>query len=158
MERHKLDDWARIAEIVGAIAIVISLLYVAFELRENNRILQVNSRQVLSNQDLMFFESAIDPSVIAIAIDKAERGEALSDLEWSQLERRQSMNFRIFEHAFYLYRSGALELSEWERYQRIIRNNICSNPSAQRLWSRSGTSWDPDFRQEVENESQKCSH
>ena len=58
MANRDLESWARIAEIVGAFAIVVSLVYVALELRESNRILQVSSRQALSEQDLRFYESA----------------------------------------------------------------------------------------------------
>ena len=127
MANRDLESWARIAEIAGAFAIVISLVYVALELRESNRILQVNSRQALSEQDLRYYESAIDPQIIARATDKRQRGEELSPIETSQLTIRQGLNFRIFEHAFFLYNNDALDDREWARYQRIIRNNICNN-------------------------------
>ena len=65
MDYRNLENWARIAEIVGAFAIVVSLVYGALELRESNRMLQVSSRQVLSEQDLKFYETAIDPQVVA---------------------------------------------------------------------------------------------
>ncbi len=156
MTRRNLQDWASIAEIFGAFAIVVSLMYVAYELRENNKILQVSSRQVLSEQDLRFYEAALDSSVVARALDKLGRGEQLSNLENSQLRRRQGLNFRIFEHAFYLYRNNALDSREWERYQRIIRSVICTNEIAQQMWASRG-SWDPEFQQVVEDESQNCS-
>jgi len=152
MARRDLRDWASIAEIIGAFAIVVSLLYVAYELRENNRILQVSSRQVLSEQDLRFYEAAMDTSVIARALDKSERGEQLSDLERSQLRRRQGLNFRIFEHAFFLYRNGALDTREWERYRTIVNGNICGNEIAQQMWAR------VEFRQIVAIERQNCSN
>ena len=155
--RRDLQNWASIAEIVGAFAIVVSLLYVAYELRENNRILQVNSRQALSEQDLRFYEAAMDTAVIARALDKSERGEMLSDLERSQLSRSQGLNFRIFEHAFFLYKNGALDTREWERYQRIIHHNICRNENAQEMWAQAGSTWDPEFRQVVEVERSNCS-
>jgi len=157
MAHREIQVRASIAEIIGAVAIVVSLIYVAYELRENNRILHVNSRQVLSEQDLRFYETAIDPQVVARAVDKVERGEQLSSLERSQLMRCQGLNFRIFEHAFFLDRNDALDIGEWERYQRIIRNNICGNEFAQQMWAGAGSSWDSDFRQIVENESRSCS-
>ena len=156
MTRRDLENWARIAEIVGAFAIVVSLVYVAIELRESNRILQVNSRQALSEQDLRFYESALDPQVIARSEDKRRRGETLSSLEESQLSYRQGLNFRIFEHAFFLYINNAIDDREWSRYQRIIRNNICNNPYAQDIWSRGPSTWDPGFRDAVETEIQSC--
>lgn len=87
MAYRNLENWARIAEIVGAFAIVVSLVYVALELRESNRILQVSSRQVLSEQDLKFYETAIDPQVVAEALSKSEQRVAHTDLEKSQLLR-----------------------------------------------------------------------
>ena len=156
MANRDLESWARIAEIVGAFAIVISLVYVALELRESNRILQVSSRQALSEQDLRFYESAIDPRIIARADDKRQRGEELSPLERSQLSYRQGLNFRIFEHAFFLYRNDAIDSREWARYQRIIRNNICNNPFAQDMWPNGPSTWDPGFRDAVEAERRSC--
>ena len=156
MAYRNLENWARIAEIVGAFAIVVSLVYVALELRESNRILQVSSRQVLSEQDLKFYETAIDPQVVAEALSKSEQQVALTDLEKSQLLRQQGLNFRIFEHAYFLYRNDALDEREWGRYQRIIRSNICRNPFAQDMWARTGNTWDFEFRHVVESEGQKC--
>ena len=156
MARRNLQAWTSIAEIIGAFAIVVSLIYVGYELRENNRILKVSSRQVLSEQDLRFYETAIDASVVARAMVKVSQGEEMSDLESYQLRQRQGLNFRIFEHAFFLYENDALGEREWGRYQRIIRNNICNNLSAQQMWSNTGV-WDSEFGRVVENEKQNCS-
>jgi len=156
MPNRNLEDWARIAEIAGAFSIVVSLVYVALELSESNRILQVSSRQALSEQDLRFYETAIDPQVIARAENKRRLGEALSPLEESQLTQRQGLNFRIFEHAYSLYRNDAIDDREWERYRRIIRNNICGNPYAQAMWSNAGMGWDPTFKEIVDSEAKLC--
>jgi hypothetical protein len=110
----------------------------------------------LSEQDLRYYEAALDPQIVAVAIDKASNEEQLSSLERSQLRRRQGMNFRIFEHAYYLHRAGALDVREWGRYQRIIRNNICGNEFAIEMWSRTGPSWDEEFQSIVEEEKRKC--
>jgi hypothetical protein len=32
---HKLSEWANIAEIIGAVAIIISLIYVSIQVRDN---------------------------------------------------------------------------------------------------------------------------
>ena len=156
MAKRDLENWARIAEIVGAFAIVISLIYVALELRESNRILQVSSRQALSEQDLRFYESAIDPQIVARATDKRQRDEDLSPLEISQLSLRQGLNFRIFEHAYFLFRNDAIDAREWARYQRIIQNNICNNEYAQEMWRSRADTWDADFGGQVEAERRSC--
>ena len=157
MARRNLQDWASIAEIVGAFAIVASLVYVGYELRENNRILQVSSRQTLSEQEIRYYESSIDSSVIARAIDKSSRGEQLSGLESSQLIHRQGLNFLIFEHAFFHYQNNALGDRVWDRYRLIIRYRICNDQIAQQMWAEGTALWNSEFVQVVENERQSCS-
>jgi hypothetical protein len=94
--KRSLQDWASIAEIIGAVAIVMSLIYVAYEVRENTRALQATSRQALGDQDLAYFQTLLGPSILARAMDKKRRGEDLTDLEISQLQERQHLNFRFF--------------------------------------------------------------
>jgi hypothetical protein len=156
MRRSSLQDWASIAEIIGAIAIVVSLIYVAFEIRENTRALQVTSRQALGDQDLMYFQTGIDSNIMATALDKFKHGEELSRLEMSQLQERQHLNFRIFEHAYSLYRGGALEPLEWERYERIIRDNVCTNEAAQGMWEMYKVRFDTEFRRVVGAAAESC--
>jgi len=154
--KRSLQDWASIAEIIGAVAIVLSLIYVAYELRENTRALQATSRQALGDQDLAFFQTLLDPSILAGAYDKKRRGEDLSDLEISQLQERQHLNFRIFEHAYSLYRMDALEDREWERYERVVSINICTNEIAKGMWPRYEKGFDPEFREVVDSAMDEC--
>ena len=43
-----LQDWAYLAEIVGAIAVVASLIYVGIQIRDSNRVNQANARHNIS--------------------------------------------------------------------------------------------------------------
>ncbi len=155
MGRHTLQDWASIAEIAGGIAIVFSLIYVGYELRENTRAVEAQTRQAFSAQDMTFFETALDQTVVATAIAKQEAGEELTHLEQSQLETREHLNFRIFEHAFYQSRKGTLEEVEWDRYAGIIRNKCIDQPALS-MWSKYKETFQPDFRQLVDDAIAKC--
>ena len=155
MGRHTLQDWASIAEIAGAVAVVFSLMYVGYELRQNTRAVEAQTRQAFSVQDMTFFETALDQTVIATALAKQQTGEELSYLEQSQLNTREHLNFRIFEHAFYQYQKGTLEDGEWDRYARIIRNK-CIDQSALSMWSENKVTFQPDFRQFVDEAIAKC--
>ncbi len=156
MARRSLQDWASIAEIIGAFAIVVSLIYVAYELRENTRALQVASRQTLGAQDQTYFQTSIDPTIVARALDKYRNGEDLSRFEMFQLQERQHLNFRIFEHAYSVYRRGALEPIEWERYERVIQFNVCNNVPAVRMWEHYKRGFDTEFKAIVERLSGDC--
>ena len=155
MGRHTLQDWASIAEIAGAVAIVISLIYVGYGLRENTRAIEAQTRQAFSAQDMTFFETALDQSVVATALAKLAAGEELTQLEQSQLETRAHMNFRIFEHAFYQSQKGTLEEGEWDRYARIVLSK-CTSESAQAMWNRRRDIFQPEFRRAVDEIFTNC--
>ena len=155
MERRTIQDWASISEIAGAVAIVVSLIYVGFELRENTRAVEAQTRQAFAAQDLAFFESALDRTVVARAMAKHQSGKKLSELEQSQLETRQNLNFRIFEHAYYQYQKGTLEQSEWDRYAQIIKM-LCTHQPAQSMWGKDKESYKSNFRQVVDEINSTC--
>lgn len=154
--KKSLQDWANIAEIAGAVAIVVSLAYVAYEIRENTKALHATSRQSLSNNELTYFATAIDSTVVAVARDKFSNGEELTSLEMSQLKQRQNLNFRIFENAYSQFLLDAIEPKEWERYARIIKISICQNLPARLMWNDFRLGFDPAFREVVDQIGNDC--
>ncbi len=155
MKRRTIQDWASIAEITGAVAVVFSLMDVGFEIRQSTKATEAQTRQAFAEQDLAYFESALDQTVVARAIAKYDSGEELTKLEQSQLETREHLNFRIFEHAYYQYQKGTLEQSEWDRYANIILK-ICAYEPSQAMWRQYNESYQPDFRQAVADIRSTC--
>ncbi len=145
MTKRSLQDWANIAEIAAAIAVVCSIVYLGLEVRDNTRATESATRQGFAMQDMVFIDSAIDSSIVARAVAKRESGEELSNLENSQLVQWQHLNFRIFENAYYQYKKGMLDESEWKRYEVIIRKNILHNRAAQEMWEGKRHIFTPDF-------------
>jgi hypothetical protein len=154
--KGSLQDWASLAEIVGAVAIVVSLVYVATEIRENTKALNATSRQSLGDNDLTYFSTAIDSTIVAVAKDKFFRGEEITSLEMSQLKERQHLNFRIFENAYSQYRLGAVEEKEWDRYSRIISLNICDYLPARLMWAEVRTGFETEFMAVVDEIGDSC--
>ena len=156
MARRKLEDWAKIAEIVASIAVVLTLGYLAYEVRQNTRVMEANARQQSAAQDLAYVATALDPSVIARAVAKRDEGEELTSLEHSQLVYQQYMNFLIFENAYYQFRKGVLETGEWERYRHIVQVLICGHEPAIEMWTQFQIGFVPEFRGLVSEIQQSC--
>ncbi len=159
--------WRIAVEIFGIAAVVVSLLLLVYELRENTRALEATARQELAAQDLAYISSALDSSVVARAWAKRWAGEPVTGLELSQLVERQHVNFRIFENAFYQFSIGALEPSEWERYAHIIHIVMCVDDEvtveqapnalpAKVMWARYGSGFTPEFSEIVNDAIQAC--
>lgn len=152
-----IQDFGAAGELVGAIASIVLLVYIAIQIRQNSRTLEHNTRateaatrQAFTSQDQAYLSSSIDPTVLAVAVDKLERGEALSSLERSQLIARQHVNFRVFESAFSQFTRGVLEEGEWDRYRKIIAFLMRDDEPTRGMWVGLRDFFVPDFVAEVE--------
>ena len=138
----KLSDWANIAEIVSAIALVLTLLYVGYELRLNT----MESR--LANIHAMTAQS----QAIALAIATSSELSKSLALPFQELTRPQVARIRMLlstalrgaETAHILYSDGLLE----ERYWRGKAEEVLillEDRDWQKHWRRRRDYFDRDF-------------
>jgi len=52
MKNEKLQEWALVAEIVGAVAVVVSLIYVGVSVRQNTDAILVANHQAIVAMDI----------------------------------------------------------------------------------------------------------
>ena len=91
MTKLALRDWASVAEIVGTVAIVISLLFVAYSVNHNSAVLQSLNDNLLYEYDAQAISDVVtDPSMAAILV-KLDNGEQLTAIE---RERFQQFMYR----------------------------------------------------------------
>lgn len=152
-----LEQLGALGELIGAIASVILLAYIAVQIRHSSKTLEHNTRateaatrQAFASQDQAYLTSALDPSVLAVAVSKLETGKELSLVERSQLIGRQHVNFRVFESAFSQFRMGVLTEGEWERYRRIIAFLVHHDEPSRQMWAGLRELFHPSFMAEVE--------
>jgi len=152
------EELGALGELVGAIASLVLLVYIAVQIRhssesleQNTRAIEASTRQAFTAQDQAYLCSALDASVLAVAVAKLEAGEELSPLELSQLIGRQHVNFRVFESAFSQHQRGVLDAREWERYRTIIGFLLSADAPARQMWGGMRKLFHPDFIAEVES-------
>ncbi len=144
-----LTEWSDIAQVVSAMAVVASLVYVGLGIHQNTEASRAATRQAIAETDFEYVGATIDPLTLAEAEAKYEAGLDLTPTERFILRERQHLNFRIFENAHYHYLAGLLEEETWERYRWIISRQLALNEAAQRMWVRFGASFDESFKAEV---------
>jgi len=115
MKKLSLSEWSDISQVVSAMAVVASLVYVGFEIGRNTEASRAATRQSIAETDFEYVGATIDPLTLAEAEAKYEAGLDLTLTEQFILRERQHLNFRIFENAYYQYRVGLLEEETWCR-------------------------------------------
>ncbi len=149
MPRRSLSDWALLAEIASALAVVLSLAYVGYELRQN-------TNAVLSNtqQSLLELAQGLDAWLQSDSFaDIAVRGdEDYSDL--TPPERRQYDTYtrsvlNVWEHAYYNNRAGLMEDDLWEAWNESFQSN--SAATWRTIWARDKKGYGREFREYVDS-------
>ena len=80
MKKNKLTLITEIAEIISAVAVVISLIYVGVQVNQNTKATQSAMRQSVADNDITYLMSSLDNNILAVASYKAENNIELSGL------------------------------------------------------------------------------
>ena len=148
MDTDRTNRWLTLAANIG---VIVSLLFLAYEINQSTKATIAAASQGLTDQSVMYFDAQLDHEVISQAVYKQREGDELSGYELHQLDLLQRLNFRVFENAFLQYRRGFYEEREWERYRRIIASHMANNPVAVQMWERTKGGWTDEFVAEVES-------
>jgi len=109
-----LQDLGNLGEFVGALAVVISLLYLAFQIRQNTRALHSSSySQTVEQGWLVNLAIAQDADLARIFADLSE-GHPLDPPDELRLNAALDDAFFSMENLFRQYERGLVDADMWE--------------------------------------------
>jgi hypothetical protein len=120
-----IQDWGAIGEIVSGIAVVISLVYLALQMRMNTKTLKANAAW---DSEITFGNSNADMArdpLYALLISRASRADSkpedFTEAETAQLYFGVRAALQIAQAQWWLWRSGNLPDELWEYRRRWAR-------------------------------------
>ena len=144
------DAIGAIAELLGAIGVIASLIYLATQSRQNTE--TVRSAAVESAADRF----AENNRVAALNLDLAELLESgHSDYEaLSIVQKRRYRSFQIavlrdHETIFLHHRNGLITDSHWEGFANSLRYQA-RRPGVQHVWQQTRLIFSPEFREFID--------
>ena len=146
MPKLSLSEWANLAEVVGAAAVVVSLIFVGVQVRENTAEIRATNRQQLIGRAHEATRSfAQDPGLASI-LAKAQDSESLSDAEAIQYAYLIRATLYDVQEAFVLNREGRLDDAYWATRAALVRAYL-AQPLAKQVYERDKTQGTliPDF-------------
>lgn len=151
------DAVGAIAELVGAIAVVLSLVYLARQIRSSSDIVGQNTKATLTASETSSMDQALEAMKIQIESREiseiARKGHAnIADLDSTERHRYSLLLTAIFEiHQTYFVQSarGSAGAEIWEYYSRVF-DKLCTLPGVTEWWRRNGDLFDPGFREYIE--------
>jgi hypothetical protein len=145
-----LEEWAAIAEIVGAIAVVITLVYLATQIRQNsNATRSSNATTVLINTQDLAKAPMMDRELADIILRAISNEEELLPAERFAAYAWFYQLLRTGELAHQSYLHGELDPEYWEASMSFYRSYY-QTPGFQSYWAERRGAFTPGFRNAVE--------
>jgi len=148
--REQIEYAALVAEIVGAIAVVVSVIYLAVQIADNTKSLQneghYNALQ-LAQRPLELLIA--DRELAAIVTIGYEDPDALSADEWQRFAMHQVMAFNAWEFLYYAHEAGTIPPNLWAGADAYYANQLGTNTGLVRFWAEYAHIFDDPFRSYV---------
>ena len=144
-----LDALGNLGDFVGGIAVVITLIYLAVQIRLNTRSTRTQSWQaaVASVSDWSR-EVGMDPESVRIIQLGSADFDALSEIESAQFNLLMNSFLRNCENIHYQFTNGAIDESTWSGWaQRTM--SVLEPPGAQAWWRITCDAYSPEFQEFV---------
>jgi len=133
-----------IGEILGAMGVIVTLIYLASQLRQNTAMMKAESRNAIhhGNQQELFTIVA-NPEIWKGFTGLDANNETIRLLIWL------SASMRAREHEWFQFRSGALDESVWNSQANVIPV-ILALERSRAWWDAVKPIFDRSFTQEVD--------
>ena len=112
-----LEQVTNVAEILGNFVVVVTLIYLAIQVRQGSAILRSDSRQS---------QVSTDQNGVYLFVQYPELASYFSQAETPSFEQKAKLSFWIIaqmrarEHEWLQYKSGALDEETWLSYRNVI--------------------------------------
>jgi hypothetical protein len=147
-----LNTMVGIAEIVSAICIVISVIYVSMQINQNTVAIKSASAQSVQENFASWYTSVQgDPKLLEISINGFIDYEALNTVEKAQFVA-MFMSFSSYaQNAFYKWKEGSLSDELWRSWEYILVQFVLS-PGGKDFWAERAYLFGETFRDYVEKD------
>ena len=137
------------AELIGIAALVISLVIVVYELRQNTSALQGTATDAISGRQQ--FELYWSSEMAAVFVKAIKYPEKLTAIESWQLSEWHTSAIAARQSEFSQYRLGLIEESDWQTTEGVIQSMFSFKWSRDWWEAYRKFPWNDDFKQRVDD-------
>ena len=121
-----LQDLGSLGEFVGAIGVVVSLVYLARQMHQNTTSVRAASFNSMTENSIRLLEHALRDGDFADFLHRAQEDPStLSPGEVVRWDAYMTAVYRHFGNLVYQYRVGALDRQMWQSYRDTLKKHLC---------------------------------
>ncbi len=137
-----------IGEIVGATAVVVTLVYLAIQIKSSTKVARSATRQAIADSAMAIGSDLIADKELANLFVKDLRGDELGEADRLRLYARSYVGMRHWENIHYQYLSGMLAEDEWQGFRKNLKATF-EWASLQTYWDNESQYYSIAFQAEV---------
>jgi len=129
-----LNELGSLGEFISGLAVVVTLVYLAIQIRHNTRAVRSSMHHAMIDSTLRIAESLSDNEDVARIVLRADEDyDNLTDAERIRFDAYGERVFSNFESVFYSYRNSMIEEDLWESWESSYLGDI-KRESMRRYW------------------------
>ena len=154
MSMFDLTGWAALAEIVASVAVILSLLLVAYSIKRNTDEMETANSNFLYQLDAQIAGDLSRDVRLATMFLKMEQKEALTDVEKIQYVALQERYLGLLEIAWTQYKSGSLAFIDWRDWDKYL-SDFVTDGLPKEWWIEIRSRYKPEFADHVDSKYAK---
>ena len=152
------DAIGAISELIGAVGVIVSLIYLAAQIRQNTKSLRASAYDSITAHAAELNKLIISNTDVAAIIDEGDQDRSsLSVDNRRRYDAVQRIRFRHYDNLHYQYRHGLLEESRWQPLQKALAYQL-QKPGVVSSWGQYGQTLNTEFAEYVESLIQETQH
>jgi hypothetical protein len=150
-----LQDLGSIGELVGAIATVATLIYLAIQIRSNTLALRSTAAQSVHESFATWYRMLAGDAGLSELMAKGLRDySVLSETERARFVSTSMAILLCTQDAFIKWREGTLAPDLWSGWELVVMN-LVKAPGGEVFWQERSYLFGADFRDHIENDVMK---
>ena len=137
-----------IAEIVGAIAVIVTLAYLAVQIRDNTRMARSATRQAIAETAMTHGTNLVSDKELMATLLKDLKGQDVDEVNWTRLMAHNYITMRHYENIHYQHLAGMIEPDEWRGFRKNLQA-VLEWRSMRQFWENEAQYYSDAFRAEV---------
>jgi hypothetical protein len=141
-----LSEIANLAEIFGALAVLVSLIYVGYQVKQNTSAVRSATAQEVHNNYAVWYQNvASDAALSEVSLKGLQDYSSLTDLEKIRFVSTFMAFLSYSQNAFFQYTDGLLSNHLWEGWVFVMMN-LLSTPGGGEFWGERSYMFSQEFQ------------
>jgi hypothetical protein len=152
VKKLMLTEWAAAGEIVGSVAVVVSLLFVGYSINRNTDAIQASSENILFERHTdLAIHFMVDPTLAELMLKQRTGDSILSEIEVIRWEKYELNMLDLWALAHSRHQRELLSEDQWLTWDRYFTHVFSNGAEAisESRWKELQYGFDTDFWEHI---------